>query len=423
MRLNGLILCLMSVFLIASPAIAACTDPHGEGGDILFNADSGQMQYCDGTGPAWTAMGGGGGGGSDNLGDHTATQNLLMGGFNIRNAGTIQVGTMTTCGATDAGVIRYIGGSTPWEYCDGGGTWRPFKQPRCVNDATGECYLATPRSGDDGDFVAGNIRSGTNILGVTGTLAAPANCTNDATGECVLNATRSSSDAEFLAANIRNGVNVLGVTGTYTGGGTCTAVDTQTYSTPGTFTWTKPGSGEKVYVECWGGGGGGVGRAVSGRSIFAGPGGGGGGYNRIALDRAALPATVAVTVGGGGAVGPDSGTAGSGGSSSFGAYVSAGGGAGANGSNSGAGGTGFEQGGRGNGEGGAQIYSSGGGAVHTGSPGTSIYGGNGSPYNGVAGAPGGGGAGGHRDGSPNATPGAPGRCIVTTYPGNCRPLP
>ena len=82
----------------------------------------------------------------------------------------------------------------------------------CTNDSTVTCTLEATRSNDDPQFVAGNIRSGVNILNVTGSLA---NCANDLTGECILNATRATSDGQFTAANIASGVNILGVTGTY----------------------------------------------------------------------------------------------------------------------------------------------------------------------------------------------------------------
>ena len=86
-------------------------------------------------------------------------------------------------------------------------------------------------------------------------------------------------------------------------------------------TWTKPASGDFVFVECWGGGGGG-GRG----SQFGGGGGGGGAYVSATFYKANLPASVTVTVGAGGAgsaVGA-SGTAG--GQTRFGTYVYANGG-------------------------------------------------------------------------------------------------
>ena len=81
-----------------------------------------------------------------------------------------------TCGGTTEGTVRYTGGDPPWEFCNGS-AWVPFKQPRCQDDATGECYLDVTRSNDDPDFVAANIADGVNILGVTGTLAASGGCT------------------------------------------------------------------------------------------------------------------------------------------------------------------------------------------------------------------------------------------------------
>lgn len=89
----------------------------------------------------------------------------------------------------------------------------------CVDDDTALCALETSRSSDDPDFTAANIKTGINILGVTGTMdeAAP-DCTNDSTVTCTLDATRSNDDIDFTSANIANGVNILGVTGTLTGG-------------------------------------------------------------------------------------------------------------------------------------------------------------------------------------------------------------
>lgn len=41
-------------------------------------------------------------------------------------------------------------------------------------------------------------------------------CEDDDAGTCTLDATRSNSDPDFIAANIISGVNILGITGTYT---------------------------------------------------------------------------------------------------------------------------------------------------------------------------------------------------------------
>lgn len=76
------------------------------------------------------------------------------------------------CGAAQEGTVRYVssGASPPWEFCDGS-AWVNFKQPRCQDDDTGECYLDATRSNDDPDFVASNIVDGVNILGVIGNFA------------------------------------------------------------------------------------------------------------------------------------------------------------------------------------------------------------------------------------------------------------
>ncbi|WP_435640802.1 hypothetical protein [Micavibrio aeruginosavorus] len=76
-----------------------------------------------------------------------------------------------SCTTAKTGRMRYTGGTPPWEYCDGS-NWVNFKQPRCQDDDTGECYLDATRSDDDPDFIADNIANGINILGVTGTLSA-----------------------------------------------------------------------------------------------------------------------------------------------------------------------------------------------------------------------------------------------------------
>lgn len=94
--------------------------------------------------------------------------------LDYQDEGTIltQIGDDTgSCTAAKDGRIRYTSADPPWEYCDGGATsWLPFKQPRCTDNDTGECYLDATRSNDDPDFTAANIADGVNILGITGTL-------------------------------------------------------------------------------------------------------------------------------------------------------------------------------------------------------------------------------------------------------------
>ena len=128
---------------------------------------------------------------------------------------------------------------------------------------------------------------------------------------------------------------------TATGGG---GVTVNTYSTPGTHTWTKP-SGAKLIrvIAVGGGGGGGSGGALVAADAGAGGGGGGGGASKrdVLFDATTIPSTVTVTVGAGGAGGArvftlvgNSGVSGS--ISTFGTILTAyGGGAGGPGQNTG----------------------------------------------------------------------------------------
>lgn len=103
------------------------------------------------------------------------------------------------------------------------------------------------------------------------------------------------------------------------------------YNTPGTFTFTVPDNVTEVEVEGWGGGGaGGATGNGSGGGLVGnlGGGGGGGGYFYRRLTGLVPGQTVTVTIGSGGvpAAGPSSG--GVGGTTSFGPFCTAAGGAG-----------------------------------------------------------------------------------------------
>ncbi len=102
-----------------------------------------------------------------------------------------------------------------------------------------------------------------------------------------------------------------------------TPVNTQTFNNSGT--WTKPETGNYAVVELWGGGGSG---GRGGGSTTPGGGGGGGGYKRLIFAMSELAATVAVTIGAGGAGRTTAGVGNAGGNTSFGALGEAYGGAG-----------------------------------------------------------------------------------------------
>lgn len=118
--------------------------------------------------------------------------------------------------------------------------------------------------------------------------------------------------------------------------------DIQTYTTTGSFVWTKPLAANVVMVTCIGGGGGGGGGISSNgqpapgvnTSAVGGSGGGGGAISQCIFPASLLPTTAAVTVGAGGA-GGNSTTATSpgfvgvnGGNTTFGTFLFAGGGLG-----------------------------------------------------------------------------------------------
>lgn len=221
--------------------------------------------------------------------------------LDFKDAGSIltQIGYDSgACTAAKEGRIRYSSSDTPpWEYCDGS-AWSPFRQPRCQDDDTGECFSDATRSNDDPDFIAANIADGVNVLGVTGTLAGGApDCTDDDTATCTLSATRSSDDPDFTAANIACGVNILGVTGTHSGsGGTPSPVTL--FLTTGT-SWQVPSDWNNAVntIELIGAGGGGGG---ADNSAGDAPGGGGGAYSKATNVSLSAGATIALAIGTGG---------------------------------------------------------------------------------------------------------------------------
>jgi hypothetical protein len=87
------------------------------------------------------------------------------------------------------------------------------------------------------------------------------------------------------------------------GGATGVVYDVQTYTTPGSFTWTKPVGALRSRVVVLGAGSGGGGAASSSSPLAGGAGGAGGAREENVFQAADLAATVAVTVGTGGAGG------------------------------------------------------------------------------------------------------------------------
>jgi hypothetical protein len=138
--------------------------------------------------------------------------------------------------------------------------------------------------------------------------------------------------------HITNGYEVFYNSGSWLGD----AANVQTFTSTGT--WTKPSKGSMAIIELWGGGGSG-GRAGAGDG---GGGGAGGGYIQFTLPLASLAATVAVTIGDGGASRTtDESNGAAGGNTTFGAHgtgYGGGGGCGATGNAGGGGGGGGQAG-------------------------------------------------------------------------------
>jgi hypothetical protein len=113
----------------------------------------------------------------------------------------------------------------------------------------------------------------------------------------------NGTTAQVLSKIDGTSYNVQWVTPSGGGGG---GTDYQAYTTPGTYTWTKP-AGAK-WVEIWlygaGGGGGSGGRFATSSGRAGGGGGGGGSYVIARVAASALAATQTVVVGAGGLPGP-----------------------------------------------------------------------------------------------------------------------
>ena len=103
------ILLLLSFFVVI-PSYADCINPAGVEGKQIYNTTYKTMQFCDGTN--WIAMRGGVAG--DNLGNHTATQNLDLSAYGMM-FGNSSIIKADQGGAIELGAGNGVGGTgTPY---------------------------------------------------------------------------------------------------------------------------------------------------------------------------------------------------------------------------------------------------------------------------------------------------------------------
>lgn len=106
MKYTYLLMAIILTLGVSSGAFAACLSPAGDEGDQFYNVSENKMQYCQGT--AWIDMSGGTPGPvipGDDMGNHTAEQNLNMNNHNVINLGT-------PTSAQDVATKAYVDGKT-----------------------------------------------------------------------------------------------------------------------------------------------------------------------------------------------------------------------------------------------------------------------------------------------------------------------
>src|SRR3989338_358580 len=149
----------------------------------------------------YQVVSGGGGGVADNLGNHTATQDLNMSGKNIFGVekltvnGLVKIGNFTTAArptcdaAAKGGFIFDTTADKPY-ICAGAG-WKPLDSdndedkiltpldpddsvvnPVCTANNGGQCFInLNSKNALDTDLAAGNIKKDVDVFGVDGTLS------------------------------------------------------------------------------------------------------------------------------------------------------------------------------------------------------------------------------------------------------------
>ncbi len=174
----------------------------------------------------------------------------------------------------------------------------------------------------DTDLVAANIKAGVNIFGVAGNSNVVDTSAGDATAAQILSGKKAYVDGALVTGSMTNrgahnitpaASNVAIPAGYHNGSGVVYAIphSSQSYTTPGTYTFVVPSAVTKIWVRVAGGGGGGggcTGNWYPTPNIFTAGGGGGGGASSGVVSIDTTPgASISVVVGAGGSPGSFSG--------------------------------------------------------------------------------------------------------------------
>lgn len=305
-----LALCLLTFTFPADAAPTVCNA--GAEGTIIYNKDYKIVQFCNGA--QWIGMVARIGGTGDTLADLSCTSGEIV-KFN---------GAAWACAADDAGTsgLPALASAKIW-----------------VGDGS-NAATAVAMSGDATISNTGVLMLGTGAVGsteITDSSIASADIAADTIVAADIAAgavgTSEIADGSITAADTAivgtltegkwctvSGGKIVCTSDAPTGGGGGGGTDRQVFTSSGT--WNKPALGNFAFIECWGGGGSGA-RSIS-SSYRGSPGGGGGGYSSRLIPTVSLPASVAVTIGAGGAAATTSPTAGNpGGNTTFGSFLTA----------------------------------------------------------------------------------------------------
>lgn len=163
------------LFYLSSPSFAQCADPVAPEGSQIYNSTHDVMQYCDGA--DWISMDGSvvAPAVPDDLGNHTATFNLDMGGHKVINLGTgsdpadavtkLYVDSVTGAGETDPKIGALV--NTKWCQGDADGAIQCTFDSPGLGTATGQCVARDEKtSGANGGTAAANAWTKRNLTDV-----------------------------------------------------------------------------------------------------------------------------------------------------------------------------------------------------------------------------------------------------------------